>query len=117
VLIDDKINSAAITYDGNVFALYVNGKKAGEKVIGKKRISGNGKLKIAPIGANSLRDGVEKLAIFDAALSADEVKAYAEGKEISIVPTYLWKAPPRKIADIDFDKIIKNAGPAEEYKK
>jgi hypothetical protein len=117
VLIDDKINSAAITYDGNVFALYVNGNKAGEKVIGKKRISGNGKLKIAPIGANSLRDGVEKLAIFDAALSADEVKAYAEGKEISIVPTYLWKAPPRKIADIDFDKIIKNAGPAEEYKK
>jgi hypothetical protein len=111
MLIDDKINSAAITYDGNVFALHVNGKKVGEKVIGKKRVPGKGKMKIAPITANSLRDGVEKLMIFETALPESEISKLSEGGEAGTVPAYAWVAPPRKIADIDFDEIIRNAGP------
>lgn len=67
VVEDDKNNAATITYDGQNFCFYFNDQLIGNLSINQKRTPGDGKLEIAPIGSNSLRQGIQKLYIADKA--------------------------------------------------
>jgi len=51
-IIADKWHHIAMTYDGNTFSMYLDGNLKESKIIGKKRISGNGVLSIGKRGDN-----------------------------------------------------------------
>jgi hypothetical protein len=109
VLKDDRMNKAAFSYDGHKLILWVNDEKAGERLIEKARKPGAGQLKIAPVSANSLRNGIAKLEIYPQALSPDELRLP------SGVPSYSWSAPEKKVTKLNFNKIAEQSGPSDDY--
>lgn len=109
VVEDDKENTATISYDGRVFRFYFNNQLVGEKNIDKKRTPGYGKLEIAPISSNSLRNGLEKLYIVDKAVSPEGISETSAG--------FSWIAPKPKKEAIDVQKVIREAGPDKKYTK
>ncbi|MGQ7869215.1 right-handed parallel beta-helix repeat-containing protein [Sunxiuqinia sp. sy24] len=111
VLIDDAINRAGLSYDGEKMELSLNGKAIGERSINRKRKTGNGKMTIAPIRANSLRNGVEKLRVYSTALSVKETDREENAT------SFAWEAPDKKIADLNFNQIIERSGPQKKYYK
>lgn len=111
VLVDDALNRVNLSYNGKKMELFVNGKRIGETLVGRERKTGNGKMKIAPVTANSLRNGVDQLRIYSVALSAKDVD------NNTTKASFLWEALEKKIADIDFEEIISHSGPGKKYKK
>ncbi|MEX1047961.1 MAG: LamG domain-containing protein [Akkermansiaceae bacterium] len=75
----DAWNHLAVSYDGDTFRLYVNGKQAGEKKIGLKRTPGKSALIIGRRGDNSgdgyhFRGIVDEIRLYDRALTSQEVE-------------------------------------------
>lgn len=105
---DDTENQVLLSYDGRVARLYFNGKLAAEKTIGKTRKPATGKLEIAPIVANSLRNGIDELSVYPSAYTPETVSGKKAG--------FVWKAPEEKFT-INVNKVIKAAGPEKKYKK
>ena len=104
---DDRENTATLSYDGRIMRFYFNEHLVGEKLIDKKRTPGKGKLEIAPISANSLRNGIQELLIVDKALLPNKVNKKQA--------TFTWTAPAIKLT-VDKKKIIREAGPEKKYK-
>ncbi|MBI9063893.1 MAG: right-handed parallel beta-helix repeat-containing protein [Marinilabiliaceae bacterium] len=111
VLIDDALNQAAVSYDGKNMEFSVNGKIIGETRIGRRRKTGNGDMKIAPVTANSLRNGVDQVRIYSRTLSINNI----DNEETET--TFSWKAPEKKIADLNFNHIIDRSGPQKGFYK
>ena len=109
VVKDDTDNTATLSYDGKVLKFYFNGSLVGEKDINKKRVVGNGKLEIAPIAANSLRNGIQELVIMNRAVDPQQVQSSAA--------SFSWKAPTPKKASLNVQKVIREAGPDKKYQK
>ena len=70
-----------MSYDGNALRLFVDGEPAGEKIIGKARVSSDGALQIGGktdargTAANALFD---ELRMWNRVLTPDEIKAHAK---------------------------------------
>lgn len=107
VVNDDVNNRALLSYDGKTMRFYFNDKLVGEKEVNQPRTNGQGKLEIAPISANSLRNGIEELKIYTAAATPETLS----GKKAS----FSWKAKKEKFR-INEKKVIKEAGPDKKYK-
>ena len=105
---DDCENTATLSYDGKIMRLYYNGNLVGEKIIKKKRAPNTEKLKIAPISANSLRNGIRTLLITNKALTPDKITKKQA--------TFEWTIPAIKLT-INEKKVIREAGPKKKYKK
>lgn len=109
VVKDDLDNTATVNYDGQTMRFFFNGESVGEKLINKKRVSGNGKLELAPITSNSLRNGIQELYITNKAILPEKVQ--------KTITSFYWKAPaPLKIS-LNEKKIIREAGPDKKYRK
>lgn len=109
VVKDDIDNTATLSYDGKNMKLYFNGEFIGEKQIDKKRIPGNGKLEIAPIAANSLRNGIQELYIMNKAVQPQEVQ--------QSTASFYWKAPTPQKSSLNVEKVIREAGPNKKYRQ
>lgn len=109
VLEDDCTNTAVMSYDGRMFRLWFNGRMVGEVTVGQTRVPGEGKLEIAPVSSNSLRKGVESVRILGKAVRPEEVDRTPAN--------YQWKAPKAKIGLKNPQKVIREAGPTERYRK
>lgn len=109
VVKDDCDNTATLSCDGSVVRFYYNGQLIGEKMVGHERAIGNGKLEIAPIAANSLRNGVEELCIIKGAVAPEAVNRSPKA--------FKWKAPKQIKSRINVQKVIDQAGPAAKYEK
>ncbi|MGM9803504.1 MAG: right-handed parallel beta-helix repeat-containing protein [Muribaculaceae bacterium] len=109
VVNDDCDNTATLTYDGETLRFYFNEKLVDEKKVGQERVKGTGKLEIAPIAANSLRNGIEELCIINGAVSPAAVKTSTKA--------FSWKAKRQRKGSINVEKVIREAGPAKEYEK
>ena len=103
---DDVENLALLSYDGQMMRFYFNNKLVGEKAVNQSRTTGQGKLEIAPISANSLRNGIEELKIYPAAATPETV----QGMKAS----FSWKAKKEKFR-INEKKVMKEAGPDKKY--
>lgn len=108
VVNDDCDNTATLTYDGQMLRFYFNGRQVAEKAVGKPRTLGGGKLEIAPIASNSLRNGIEELCILDCAVKPAGVKN-AKG--------FRWKAPKPRKSGLNVQKVMREAGPDGKYEK
>lgn len=108
VVKDDENNTASLSYDGQTMRFYFNSRLIGEKQINAKRNPADGKLEIAPITANSLRNGIQSLRLFNRFLSPEEVQ--------KATPAFSWKAPKVKLT-INEAKVIREAGPEKKYRK
>lgn len=109
VVQDDQENTVAMSYDGQVFRFYFNNQLIGEKTIGKKRTPGKGKLEIAPISSNSLRNGIKKLYIVNKAVLPEEIP--------STSASFSWTAPKSEKVMKNVQKVIREAGPDKKYSK
>lgn len=107
VVEDDKENTVAFSYDGKTFRFYFNDELVGEKTVDKKRTPGKGKLEIAPISSNSLRNGIQKLYIAN--------RAIVPAETANVPASFSWTAPKPKRLSIDVQKVIREAGPDEKY--
>lgn len=108
IVIDDSENQALLNYDGEYMRFYFNGIFVGERKVNKKRSLVTGELAIAPISANSLRNGIDELSIYSSSLTPETIN-----KKKS---TFTWKAPEVKFT-INEDKVKKDAGPKDKYRK
>ena len=106
---DDTDNTATLSYDGKKLKFYFNGLLVGEKEINKERVLGNGRLEIAPIAANSLRNGIQELIIMNKAVLPQEVQKSAAA--------FCWEAPTPKKLSLNVQKVIREAGPDQKYQK
>ena len=95
------------SYDGKTFRFYFNDELVGEKTVDKKRTPGKGKLEIAPISSNSLRNGIQKLYIAN--------RAIVPAETANVPASFSWTAPKPKRLSIDVQKVIREAGPDEKY--
>lgn len=109
VVKDDTDNTATLSYDGKILRFYFNGLLVGEKEINKKRVIGNGRLEIAPIAANSLRNGIQELVIMNKAVVPQKIQKSAA--------SFYWEAPVPKKSSLNVQKIIREAGPNQKYQK
>lgn len=107
-VVDDSENTATLSYDGQTMRFYYNGQLIEEKYIGQPRTPGKGKLEIAPIDANSLRNGIDELRIIPRAVTPDEAETATDA--------YEWKAPVHETT-LDIQKVIREAGPDPRYAK
>ena len=108
VVKDDEENIVVLNYDGEMMRFYFNGKLVGEKSIHKERKIGGYKLEIAPITANSLRNGIVCFSVYAQALTPDNL---SDEKLV-----FNWKAPKFK-SSLNIDKVIEEAGPSKKYRK
>ena len=88
----DQWNHLAMTYDGDALRVYINGRSAGDRQIGRKRTPGNGPLAFGRRQDNSgdgyyFRGVVDEIRIYDRALSPQAVKARAATPEAAVVET------------------------------
>lgn len=109
VVQDDNDNTATMSYDGDTFCFYFNSKQIGKQRLCKERSLGNGKLEIAPIASNSLRNGISSLCIINKAVNPEDIQ------KTSV--SFSWQAPKAKNIMKNTKKVIKAAGPDEKYKK
>ena len=108
VVKDDENNTATLSFDGRRMRFYFNDRLVGEKQINEKRHPGMGKLEVAPITANSLRNGIQELRLFNRSILPEEVKG--------TVASFCWKAPKSK-QTINEEKVIRKAGQEKKYRK
>lgn len=106
VVKDDENNTATLSYDGQTMRFYFNDRLVGEKQINEKRHPGTGKLEVAPITSNSLRNGIRELRLFNRAVLPEEATKTAT--------SFNWKAPKVKLT-INEKKVIREAGPEKKY--
>lgn len=97
----EKWNHMAISYDGDMLRLYINGRPAGEREIGLKRTPGTGGLAFGRRQDNSgdgyyFRGVLDEVRLYDRALSAEEVMARATSPEqsIAVAPVREWSFDP-----------------------
>ena len=89
-------NHVAFTYDGTTGKLYMNGELVTTKDFSGTTVStSNGLIHLGAIGSpNRSFDGaIDEVAIFNRALSADEIRAYAEGR------VYIAQEPEVRIGE------------------
>jgi len=83
-VIPDKWHHLAMTYDGNTFSLFVDGALKSSRVVGKKRMLGNGALSI---GQRADGQGgitpviVDRLRVWNRALNKGELRQHAKKVE------------------------------------
>ena len=106
---DDTDNTATLSYDGKILRFYFNGLLVGEKEINKKRVIGNGRLEIAPIAANSMRNSIQELVIMNKSVVPQMIQKSAA--------SFYWEAPVPKKSSLNVQKIIREAGPNQKYQK
>ena len=108
VLQDDQMNQVALSYAGGKMSLYFNNRLIGEKVINKTRNAGTGKLAIAPISANSLRNGIDYFAIKNSGFDLDNLSKIKNNNDFE------WSALKKEIK-VNEKRIIRQAGPQKKY--
>ena len=79
-------NHLAMTYDGDTLRMFVNGRPAGDRKIGRRRNPGAGPLAFGRRQDNSgdgyyFRGVIDQVRLYDRALSADDLKARATAPE------------------------------------
>ncbi len=77
----DEWNHLAISYDGDVLRLYLNGAWAGERKLGRRRVAGQGGLAFGRRQDNSgdgyhFRGVIDEARLYDRALSLDELRQH-----------------------------------------
>lgn len=82
----DRWNHLAMTYDGTMLRLYVNGHEQGMARIGQPRVSGTGGLTFGRREDNSgegyhFHGGLDEIRLYHRALSAEEIAAHAASPE------------------------------------
>ena len=91
-------NHMAISYDGNVLRMYVNGKLSGEQNIGRKRVAGRDGLAFGRRQDNSgdgyhFRGALDEIRFYDRALTLAEIRGRFEKPETpnpALVSTREW---------------------------
>lgn len=102
----EKWHHLALTYDGSVLRLYMDGKERGKQAISKKRIPGTGGLAIGRRQDNSgdgyhFRGAVDEVRIYGRALAAEEIAAhFAAPDAIKPDPSLAreWTFDPKGVA-------------------
>ena len=82
----EKWHHLALTYDGSVLRLYMDGRERGKQAINKKRIPGTGALALGRRQDNSgdgyhFRGAVDEVRIYGRALTAEEIAAHFAAPE------------------------------------
>lgn len=88
----DQWNHLAMSYDGDALRLYINGKPAGERPVGRVRVPGKGDLAFGRRPDNSgdgyhFRGAIDEVRFYDRALPAAEIEARVTAPETELPST------------------------------
>ena len=124
VLVLDRWQQLAMTYDGKVLRVYCDGKEAGSLEINKQRVPGKTPLHIGrrQDGHNYFKGGIDEVRFYDRALAAEEIKANydavheGQGKTISdgLVGHWGFDEPAKTPEAVQ--KVIAEAGLEPAYR-
>jgi hypothetical protein len=118
-------NHFVLSYDGDALRFYVNGNKAGEQQIGRKRVSGNGGLAFGRRQDNCgdgyyFRGAVDEIRLYDRALADAEVRdryAKPESAAPARAPVREWSFRAEGQASLTQPREPWKAAEAELYLK
>ena len=121
-----KWHHLAMTYDGSVLRLYLDGAPAGSKAVNEERIAGNGPVSIGKRGDGHryFTEGrIDEVRIYSRVLSADEIKAHflAPGSvpphDKAMVKHWGFESDDRSPRQKKLQEIVARAGLQAEYRK
>lgn len=88
-------NHLAMSYDGDMLRLFVNGEPAGETKVGRKRVPGRGGLAFGRRQDNCgdgfhFRGVIDEIRLYDRALTAAEIRARQRKPDTELAATRSW---------------------------